>query len=85
MEKGKVVTIDNPVAIAGLTLIPVVEVSLNYWQANGITSFFGVKQPVAVILVSPSSKRAFRITGEEVSIGQLVQEVPAIEEILERL
>ena len=84
MEK-KEVTLDKPVAVAELTLIPVVQVLLNHWHANGVNLFFGVKQLVAVILVSPSAKRAFRITGEELSIDQLVQEAPSIKEILERL
>jgi len=84
MEK-KEIAIDNPVTVAGLTIIPVAQVLLNYWQVKGSTSFFGLKQPVAVIVVSPLAKRAFRITGEEVSIDQLVQEAPSIKEILERL
>ena len=84
MEKKQVV-IDNPVAVAGVTLIPVIKVSLNYWRHNGGISFFGVKQPVNVVVVSPSAKRAFKITGEEVPLGQLIQEVPDIEEALERL
>jgi len=84
MEK-KEIAIDNPVAVVGLTLIPVVQVSLNYWRANSATSFFGVKQPVAVIVVSPSAKKAFRITGEEISLDQLIQEAPVVKETLERL
>jgi len=83
MEK-KEVAINNPIAVAGLTIIPVVHVSLNYWLHNGGASFFGVKQPDAVIVVSPAEKRAFRITGEEVSIDQLVEEATDIKEILER-
>ncbi len=83
MEK-KEVAIKNTIAITGLTIIPVVQVSLNYWLHNGGASFFGVKQPVAVIVVSQAEKRAFRITGEEVSIDQLVEEATDIKEILER-
>jgi len=84
MEK-KDVAIDNPIVIAGLTIIPLAHVSLNYWFHNSGASFFGIKQPVAVIVVSPAAKRAFRITGEEVSIDQLVQEASGIKEILEEL
>ena len=81
MEK-KEVGIGNPVVVAGVTLIPIAKVSLNYWHSNGGISFFGVKQPFAVVVVSPSAKRAFRITGKEVSLDQLIQEVPGMEEIL---
>ncbi len=82
MEK-KEVEIGNPVTIAGVTLIPVIKVSLNYWRRNGNLSFFGVKQPIGVVVVSPSAKRAFRITGEEVPLDQFIQEVPSIREELE--
>ena len=84
MEK-KEVAINNPIAVAGLTIIPLVHVSVNYWPHNGGASFFGVKEPVAVIVVSPAAKRAFRLTGEEVSIDQLVEEASELKEILERL
>ena len=82
MEK-KEVTIGNPVSVSGLTLIPVVQVSLNYWHGSRGTSCFGIKRPFAVVVVSPSAKRAFRISGEEISIDQLLQETPEIKEMLE--
>lgn len=82
MEK-KEVEIGNPVTVAGVTLIPVIKVSLNYWRSNGSVSFFGVKQPIGLVVVSSSARRAFRITGEEVPLDQLIQEVPRIKEVLE--
>ncbi len=84
MEK-KEVRIDTPVAIDGVTLIPVAEISRNYWHGNGGISFFGVKQLISVVVVSQSTKRAFRVSGEEVPLDQLIQEVPAIKEILEKI
>lgn len=84
MEK-KEIAIDNPVTIDGLTIIPVVQVLLNSWHVKDKASFFGSKQPIALIVVSPLAKRAFRITGEEVSIEQLIQEAPGIKEVLEKL
>jgi len=81
MER-KEVRLDNPVAFGGITLIPVTKVSLNCWRGKGGISFFGVKQPIGVVVVSPSAKRAFRITGEEVSLDQLILEVPSIKEVL---
>ncbi len=82
MEKEEI-RIDKPVAVAGVTLIPVTKVSLNYWCGNGGLAFLGSRQPVGVVVVSQSTKRAFRITGEEISLDQLTQEVPGIKEILE--
>lgn len=84
MEK-KEVGIGKPVSVAGLTLIPVVQVLLNYWSGKGGASFFSVKQPVAVVIVSPSAKKAFRVTGEEVSLDQLAQEFPNIKATLEEI
>lgn len=84
MEK-KEVRIDTPVAIAGVTLIPVTEVSRNYWHGKSGISFFGVKQPIGVVVVSQSTKRAFRVSGEEVPLDQFIQEIPAIKEILEKI
>jgi uncharacterized spore protein YtfJ len=84
MEKQEV-GIDNPVELAEVTLIPVVKVSLNYWHTNGGISSFGVKQAVAVVVVHPTAKRAFRVTGEEVTLDQLMQEFPSTKETLERL
>ena len=81
MEK-KEVEIGSPVTVAGVTLIPVIKVSLNYWRRNGSLSFFGVKQPIGMVVVSPSGKRAFRITGEEVPLDQFIQEAPRIKEVL---
>ena len=84
MEKEEVV-IGNPLEVAGVTIVPLVKVSLNYWHGNGGISFFSVKQPIGVLVVSVSAKRAFRITGEEIPLDQLIQEVPNIKEMLERI
>ncbi|MDA2920265.1 hypothetical protein MYX76_12375 [Desulfobacterota bacterium AH_259_B03_O07] len=80
----KEATIDNAVFIDGLTIIPVVAVSLDHLLFNNFATVYGFKEPVAFIIVSPAGKRAFRITGEEVSIEQLVEECPEIKEMLQR-
>ena len=82
MEREEVGT-DNPVLVAGVTVIPVTKVSLNCQRHGGGVSLFGLKQPVSVVVASPSQKRAFRITGEEIPLDQLIQEVPAAKEAVE--
>ena len=82
MERKKEVAVDNPVAVAGVTLIPVTRVSLNCQGGSFGISFFGAKRPVSVVIASPSAKRAFRITGEEISLDQLIEEVPSIREVV---
>ena len=84
MEKEELV-VGSPVATAGITLVPVEKVSRNYWQRKGKFLFSGIRQPVSIVVISASARRAFRITGEEVSIEQLEQEVPDIKSTLEGL
>ena len=79
----KQIEIGNPVTVAQMTLIPVVEVSLNSWNTKNRCSCFGTKQPVSLVVVSPSGKRAFRITGEEVPLDQFIAETPGMREVLE--
>lgn len=81
MEEKKIAA-EPPIKVAGVTLIPVTRVSLRYWSAKGGVSFLGVKQPMAVVVVSPSAKRAFRITGEEISLEELIKEAPNLKEML---
>ena len=84
MEK-KEVEIGSPVAVRRVILIPVTKVSLNSWRRKDSISSFGIKQPVSIVVVSPSEKRAFRITGEEVPLDQLIKEVPAIKELIRQI
>ena len=58
------------------------EVSLSHWHIKGGFSFYGAKKPVSLVVISPAGKRAFRITGEEVALDQLMQEVPDIAGVL---
>lgn len=81
MEK-KEVEIGNPVTIAGITLIPVTEISLHSWQCKGAISFLGTKQPLSVIVISPLEKKAFKVSGEEVPLDELIQELPGIKKLL---
>ena len=77
--------VESPLAVAGLTLVPVVRVSLNYWRGKAGVSCYGTKQPVGVVVVSPTDKRAFRIGGEEVPLTQFIQEVPEIRGLLGKI
>jgi len=82
MER-KEINIGKPVTVAGVTLIPVSEISLNRWQVKHGAFCTGSIQPVSVVVVSPSDKKAFRINGEEITLGQLIREIPEMKEILE--
>ena len=82
MEREEI-RIESPIAVAGVTIVPVVKVSLNNWHSKGRLSLFGTKQPVSVVVVSRQVRRAFRIDGEEIPLDQLSKEVRGIEEVLE--
>ena len=85
MEKKKEVAIGKPITVAGLTLIPVSKVTINHWHGKRGIAFSGSKQPVSIIMVTPSTKRAFRLTGEEITLDQLAQEIPDIWETLQEI
>ncbi len=73
------IRIDNSLTVAGITLVPVVQITLSYWHGDSGISYFGAKRPIGVVVVSPSAKKAFRITGEEVPLDQFIREVPNME------
>ncbi len=84
MEKKKV-TVGHPFTVAGVTLIPVIESSLSCWNIKGIFSFFGVSQPVSIVAVSTSEKKAFSSSGEEVPLARLIKEVPGIKGLIDEI
>jgi hypothetical protein len=83
MEKKKI-TICSPMAIAGITLILVIKLSLNCQGAGSSIFFSGIKQPINVVVASPSTKKAFDVKGDEIPIGLLLQEVPDLAGMLEK-
>jgi uncharacterized spore protein YtfJ len=82
MEKEEI-TISNLVTVAGMTIVAIAKASLNASHGKQGTAFFGSIRPESVIIITPQGKRAFRITGEEVTLEQLTQEFPDISEKLE--
>lgn len=84
MEK-KEVTIANPVTIAGVTLLPVSKVTISCRHGQRGITLSGSKQPVSVIIVTPSGKRAFRLSGEEITLDQFARETPDIRETLKAI
>ena len=83
MEK-KSVTISSPVAIAGITLILITKLSLKCQPAGSNIFLSGIKLPVSIVVASPSTKKAFEITGKEIPLNKLIQETPGLAGVLER-
>ncbi len=82
MEKKRVI-LSSPVTIDGTTLIPVIKSSLNCQSSGNTILFSGVKQPVSVVVASPSAKKAFDVNGQEIPLDQLIKEVPDLVRMLD--
>lgn len=82
MEKKRL-TAGNPITIAGITLILVTRLSINCQPSGSSIFFFGVKQPVNIVVASQSAKRAFEISGKEIPLDKLIEEVPRLDEVMQ--
>jgi hypothetical protein len=80
MEEKKEIVLDEPVSIAELTLIPVSRIWINVSSAKTGKSIIATKQPIAVVVVSPQTKRAFRVTGEEITLDEILREAPDLKD-----
>ena len=84
MEKEEI-KVETPTTVAGVTLVPVVKTSLNYWEGKNRSAFFSSQQPLSVVVISKRERKAFRISGEEVPFEQLVKEIPDLETVIQGL
>jgi len=79
-----IISIDTPVTVKGFTIVPVVKLSTEYSIKGGIAVFV-TKQPVATAIRSSFGEKAFRVTGEQISLQQLFDEFPEIKDKLETI
>lgn len=79
MHESKLV-VDPPVVIDDISLVAVSRVSAGCWHIGHGLSLFGSKVPVFIVTRSRMGEKAFRITGEEISREELLQEIPGINE-----
>ena len=73
----------TPVAVAGVTLIPIERVGAAVEMRGRGLWFTGVKEPIAVVILRPGSACAVAVDGEARSISELVVDVPGLEALLE--
>lgn len=81
MEKREII-IDNAFDIHGLTLIPVIESSLQYWYYNNTLSYYYSRSPVIILAVAKQTVKAFHISGKELPLEELCSLVPDIADIV---
>lgn len=84
MEKTEEITAEIPATIAGVTFIPIVKVTSRCWHRKKAVSFYGIKQPLGVIVISPLFKKGFDISGEEVGMEHFMQVAPGLKTVLEK-
>lgn len=77
------IAIDKPTTVSGITLIPVTKSSLNYQYMGNRIWCFGTKQPFIIVVVSQTARQALDITGQEVPLDQLIQDIPCIKDMME--
>jgi hypothetical protein len=76
------ITAGAAVKAAGRTLIPLVSVRLERRKIKRGFFISGHKQPLAVIIVTPSARRAFKLDGQEVPLAELAGEYPGARGII---
>jgi len=68
---------EEAVVVAGVRITPVIRISVRYTEIKGARSFYAGKQPVYLIVSSVDGERAYSVTGNEVSIQQVISDCPA--------
>jgi len=79
MEEKKEIIVGHPLTFSGLTLIPIMETRLHYWQYRDSFSLLGSKQATGIIIVTPTMTKALKVNGEEVTLEELKREFPDLE------
>ena len=69
---------EGPISVGAFTLLPVSETTCIGQQSGRKVLFRGSKTPIAVVVISPTKRRAFRMTGEEISLEDLTAEIPDV-------
>jgi len=74
--------IEGAISEGAFTFLPVSEATCWGEQIGQTAFFFAAKIPVAIVVLSPTGKRAFRISGEEIGLNTLAAGVPEIWEAI---
>ena len=74
--------IEGAISEGAFIFLPVSKTTCRGEWIGQTAFFFAAKIPVAIAVISPSGKRAFRISGEEISLDTLAAEVPDIWEAI---
>lgn len=75
----------NPVVIRERTIIPIERVTVSSDKIHQSYCFFGLKEPVSLIVIESGHPRAVDMKACEISLGELKNYVTGLDEILENL
>jgi hypothetical protein len=81
----KTIKTESGISVGGVTLVPIVESGCAAWRMSGRLSVTGYKHPLAIIVIMEGQKKAYRVSGEEIAIEELVSEYPSVKESIENL
>jgi hypothetical protein len=70
------VSSEPPLELGNVRVIPLVKRSIVSLDLKGFVTYHATKEPVLLIVEYEQSKRAYRITGEEISFEALKAEYP---------
>jgi len=78
------VSIETPLAIGSLTIFPVVQ-TYSFMRLNQAgLAFYGFKKPLAILVKNIGAQtRVILVTGEEVTLKQIVSQYPELGRIKE--
>jgi hypothetical protein len=76
----KEVIISSAINIAGTSIVTVATIETDSRFGRRSAAVNGSIRPEGVIITTPTSRRAFRMTGEEIDPEELVREFPAVAE-----
>jgi len=82
MERKKL-TIGNLLETNGITIIPLISISVSCNRLNRNLYFYGSIYPQYIVLVNDDGIKSFTINGEDVSLVQLIKEIPELRAVLD--
>jgi uncharacterized spore protein YtfJ len=81
MEKKEIV-VDTPIEIAGMKIIPVVQVNTHCYSKKRSVSAYCSKKPLIVVVVTDSGVKAFDMDGSQVELEKLIEAVPELKSLI---
>jgi hypothetical protein len=78
----KAIVIEGPLVVGGTKVVVVASVHWGYTSLRDSGLYFGAKRPTHVVLISGSERKAFTVTGEEIALEKLLEDVSGLADYL---